>query len=297
MRTPAATRTHFITNIATQTVSGTLSAALGGGETVQVSTNGTTWVDATTTGTTWSVALTLPAGSGSLSVRTIDTASTTAAGTGHAFTLDTTAPAAPTIVQIGGLDSIIGSGSETADHTITGTTDACTTVALNFGTGRTAIPATVTGTTWSYTLLPADIAALGQGSGKTITATATDLGGNSAVTTSAPFGVDAVAPNAPTIGVISGIVNSGQVITGTTDAGTTVALKLLPGQNRSRRDGHRHHLELYPDRGRHHRARPGPRQDLHRHRDRPRRHLRPRHLRVVQRALQPHRNYHQGNGR
>ena len=156
--------------------------------------------------------------------RHVDIAVGTAAGTGPE------PPDAPTIVPIGGLNSIIGSGSRDGgphhhrDNRLRHRGHA----RLRRWQNRHA--PTVTGTTWSYTLQPADIAALGQGSGKTITATATDLGGNSTIATSASFGVDAVAPGAPTVDVISGIVNSGQVITGTTDAGTTVALNFGTGR-------------------------------------------------------------------
>ena len=44
----------FITNAASQTVSGTFTGTLGAGEKIQVSADGgTTWVDATPVGATW----------------------------------------------------------------------------------------------------------------------------------------------------------------------------------------------------------------------------------------------------
>jgi hypothetical protein len=84
----------FITNAASQTVSGTFTGALGAGETIQVSANGgATWVTATAGAGTWSAGgVTLSNGAGTLSVRTIDTAGNTTAGIGHSYTLDTTAP-------------------------------------------------------------------------------------------------------------------------------------------------------------------------------------------------------------
>ena len=77
-----------------QTVSGTFTGALGAGEKIQVSANGgTTWVDATAGPGTWSASgVTLSAGSGTLSVRSIDTAGNTTAGTGHSYTLQTSGP-------------------------------------------------------------------------------------------------------------------------------------------------------------------------------------------------------------
>ena len=43
----------FITNVASQTVSGTFTGTLGAGEKIQVSADGTTWVEATTGGGTF----------------------------------------------------------------------------------------------------------------------------------------------------------------------------------------------------------------------------------------------------
>jgi hypothetical protein len=138
-------------------------------------------------------------------------------------------PSSPTFDPIGGTDSIIG--VDPAELTITGTTDAGTTVALTFGIA-TPVSATVSGTFWSYTLLGPDITALGQGLGKTITATATDAGGTSGLVASSPFGVETVPPAAPTIdpiGVVGGdtVVSSlpgDAEVTGTTAPGSSVTL-------------------------------------------------------------------------
>ena len=87
----------FITNVASQTVSGTFTGALGAGEKIQVSANGgTTWVDATVgPGSSWSASgVTLSAGTGTLLVQSIDTAGNATAGTGHSYTLQTSGPSA-----------------------------------------------------------------------------------------------------------------------------------------------------------------------------------------------------------
>ena len=85
----------FITSVAAQTVSGSYSGTLGAGEKIQVSVDGTTWIDATAGAGTWSaIGVTLVAGAGTLSVRSIDTAGNTAAGIGHGYTLQTTGPSA-----------------------------------------------------------------------------------------------------------------------------------------------------------------------------------------------------------
>ncbi len=84
----------FITNTAAQTISGTLSANLAAGETVQVSLdNGATWATATaTTGAnTWSYNATL-AGSNTLKVRVRDAVDNAGVEYTQAYVLDTAAP-------------------------------------------------------------------------------------------------------------------------------------------------------------------------------------------------------------
>src|SRR5262249_13265863 len=91
----------FVTNVASQTVSGTFTSSLGAGETIQVSANGgTTWVDATPSGSTFSASgVALSSGNGTLSVRTIDGVGNVTAGTGHSYTLDTTDPTVASILH------------------------------------------------------------------------------------------------------------------------------------------------------------------------------------------------------
>ena len=114
---------------------------------------------------------------------------------------DTLAPAAPGI-NIVATDDIINRAEQTTTD-LTGTNEAGATITLCFGgtnaacdgggTSRTAADnVTVTGTTWSYTLIAADIAAMDQGP-ETLRATATDAAGNPAQATRAIF-VDTVAP-------------------------------------------------------------------------------------------------------
>jgi len=107
-------QSDYVTNAAVQTVTGTLTAALGAGEKVQVSantTNGTdgNWFDATVAGTQWLAQVVLSSGDGTLYVRTVDAAGnlTFAADSsdfgdavGIDYTLDTIKPvAAPGLVQ------------------------------------------------------------------------------------------------------------------------------------------------------------------------------------------------------
>jgi hypothetical protein len=89
--------TDFVTRQAAQTLSGTMSASLGVGETVLVSLdNGTNWTAAnnTTVGqSTWSAAGLTLTGSNTLKVKVRDLAGNDGPVTNQAYVLDTTAPA------------------------------------------------------------------------------------------------------------------------------------------------------------------------------------------------------------
>jgi hypothetical protein len=92
--------------------------------------------------------------------------------------------------------------------------------------------ATVQGGLWSYTLTDANLAVVGQGAGKSLTATQTrTVGGNDYTgTASATFAVDTTAPVGLAIDAVSGgAINaaertSGVSITGTAEAGARVQL-------------------------------------------------------------------------
>jgi hypothetical protein len=136
-----------------------------------------------------------------------------------------------TFDAIGGADSTISAAE--VGTPISGTVEAgVNDVTLNIGgLNRTA---SISGTTWSYTLNSDDLLALGQGTDKTITATATDTGGNATLATSAPFAIDTLEPPAPSIISISedtgtfandGITNDQTlVLSGTAEANSTVQI-------------------------------------------------------------------------
>ncbi|MCU4121977.1 Ig-like domain-containing protein [Variovorax sp. N23] len=89
-----ASSTDFITNIAAQSVSGTLSANLAAGETVMVSLdNGATWSAATATvgSTAWSLAGQTLSASNTLQVKVVDTAGNDGAVLSQAYVYDTAA--------------------------------------------------------------------------------------------------------------------------------------------------------------------------------------------------------------
>lgn len=86
--------TDRITNVAAQSVSGTLTGNLGVGERVQVSTDGgASWVNATASADQWALPEILQLmGNGSLQVRVIDQAGNIGAATRFDWQLDTVAP-------------------------------------------------------------------------------------------------------------------------------------------------------------------------------------------------------------
>ncbi len=186
----------FITNAASQTVSGTFIGALGAGEKIQVSADGTTWVDATPQDRTFSASgVTLSSGTGTLSVRTTDTVGNTTAGTGHSYTLDQSAPTAVATVTAISVDSgtagdfITNAASQTVSGTFTGA----------LGAGE-KIQVSADGTTWvDATPSGADLSASGvtlsSGTG-TLSVRTTDTAGNTTAGTGHSYTLDQAAPTA-----------------------------------------------------------------------------------------------------
>jgi hypothetical protein len=221
----------FITNSATQTVSGSYTGTLGAGESIQVSANGgSTWVTATADAVnhTWSAAgVVLSSAPGSsLQVRTTDLAANVTAGANNPnYTLDTTAPSL-SIASAGGSDNVVS--GQTGDNIVSGTADVGSSVVLSIG-ARALDTVVATGGAWSYGLTSDDLQAIGQG-GQTLTATTTDTAGN-VTTRTFGFVVDTLAPSAPAITVVHDDVNPGQgdiaqgLSTNDTDLTVTVALE------------------------------------------------------------------------
>ena len=143
----------------------------------------------------------------------------------------TSAPSAPTITSIGGLDSIVS--GQSGDNVIAGKAKAASIVTIKVGASVLGTATANASGDFSYVLTEANIGTLGQGSSKTVTATATDVAGNAgASATSSSFSVDTAAPSAPTITSIGGSdsIVSGQsgdnVVVGKAEAGSTVTIKL-----------------------------------------------------------------------
>lgn len=95
----------FITNVASQVVSGTLDAPLEAGEFVEISFNGgISWVAASAAGSQWSLAGVTLSGGGTLQVRVADAAGNHGSPWSHAYLLDTDAPTVGTPVRADLLD-------------------------------------------------------------------------------------------------------------------------------------------------------------------------------------------------
>ncbi|MGQ4694067.1 Ig-like domain-containing protein [Enterobacter asburiae] len=151
----------FLTSSTSYTLHGTLGAALGAGEFVQVSMDGgSTWVYATVSGTQWSYSdtRTLTDGSHNYQVRVVDQAGNVGATTSQAVTVDTHAPQyGVTIDSISEDTGQSGSDFITMDTTLTinGSLGSALAsderVQISLDGGNTWLDTTVTNQRWSYT--------------------------------------------------------------------------------------------------------------------------------------------------
>ncbi|OHC70527.1 MAG: hypothetical protein A3H93_04320 [Rhodocyclales bacterium RIFCSPLOWO2_02_FULL_63_24] len=131
------------------------------------------------------------------------------------YAIDTAVPSAPTINTVA-TDNILNAAEQTA--AITGTNEAGATVALTIGSNTRA--ATVTGTSWSYTLEAEDITAMGQGT-EMLSATQTDAAGNVSAAVTRGISVDTAGPTVSSValtnvaGAQNGYLNAGDTVTAT----------------------------------------------------------------------------------
>ena len=188
----------FITNTASQTITATLSGAPAGSDTVMGSLdNGSTWTDVTSkvsgSTLTWNgVTLT---SSSTLKLKITDAAGNDGGITSQAYTLDTSAPGAPSTPDMtSGTDSGTSSSDNiTSDNTptFTGTAESGSIVTLYDTDGTTVLgTATAAGGNWSITS-----SAVSSGS-HTMTARATDIAGNSSSASSGlSVTIDIAAPS------------------------------------------------------------------------------------------------------
>lgn len=192
-----ASGSDFITKTAAQTVSGTLSANLATGETVQVSFDGgATWLAATAAalGNAWSYDTTL-VGSGTFKARVIS-----AGGSGQEYSqtyaLDTTPPTAPTITS--------GNLTKNATPVISGKAPLDAVSVLVTVAGATYQVTPGTGGSWSLDLANPPVASgtlnLDANGNNAISATAVDLAGNVSTTgATQTLKIDTTPPSTPTL--------------------------------------------------------------------------------------------------
>ncbi|MDO9711744.1 DUF4214 domain-containing protein [Paracraurococcus lichenis] len=155
-----ASSTDFITNVAAQTVGGTLSAPLAAGDVVQVSLdNGAHWQAATSTAgsTSFTLAGVTLSGSGALQARVMGSLGSASDVLQQPYVLDQAAPTETVAIAAMTKDSgtagdfLTNDGS--AGRTITGTLSAALSaderLQVSSDGGATWVAATVSGTSWS----------------------------------------------------------------------------------------------------------------------------------------------------
>jgi Ca2+-binding RTX toxin-like protein len=225
----------FITSTAAQNISGTLSANLANGESVEVSLdNGTTWTTATAAvGTdTFSLAGQTLTASNVLEARVTNSTASGIATT-QAYVLDTIAPNEPsTPVLTSASDSgAQGDGiTNVTMLTVTGTAEAGSTVKLYDTDGTTVLGTSVTAGDGTYSITSSTLS----GGNHTLSVSATDTAGSvSPISSGTTVTIDTTAPAAPTLTLAhdTGLsatdgITSDPTIGVTAEAGATLLYKL-----------------------------------------------------------------------
>ena len=225
-------------NAANDTTGQALTGTAEAGSTVKIYLNGASTPAFTTTanaGGNWSQTVGhLADGSYSYTVTATDAAgNTSAASTALSFVVDTAAPAQPAAPSDSAdINGFVNAANDTTGQALTGTAEAGSTVKIYLnGASTPAFTTTANaGGNWSQT-----VGHLADGS-YSYTVTATDAAGNtSAASTALSFVVDTAAPAQPAApsdsADINGFVNAandttGQALTGTAEAGSTVKIYL-----------------------------------------------------------------------
>ena len=151
----------FLTSETSYTLNGTLGAALGNNEFVQISMDGgVTWVTATVSGTTWRYAdtRTLTDGDYTYQVRVVDQAGNVGSTTSQVITVDTQAPQYGITIDAisedtgqSGSDFITNDTTLTVNGTLGSALASDERVQISLDGGATWIDTTVNNTQWSYT--------------------------------------------------------------------------------------------------------------------------------------------------
>jgi hypothetical protein len=227
----------FITRTAAQTISGTLSANLASGETVEVSLNGGgSWATATSTIGTSTFAL---AGQTLVGDNVLMARVTNLSGDGSIFSqvyvLDATAPGKPSApsLTLGSDSGAPGDGiTNDATPTVTGTAEAGSTVTLYDTDGTTVLGTAVANGSGDYSITSSALTA----GGHTLLVHATDMAGNvGAFSSGFAITIDTSAPAQPATPILTAFSDSGTLgdgttndstptVTGAAEAGSTVRL-------------------------------------------------------------------------
>ncbi|MBR1092723.1 Ig-like domain repeat protein, partial [Bradyrhizobium manausense] len=234
--------TGATTNQATQTISGTVTAAAGEaavGSTVKLfdTVNGVTGQVGTATvgsGGAWSTSVTLAGnGSNSIVAQDTDAAGNTGSSTAVNFTLATTAPTIAITSPVAG-DNVINKTEAAAGVTITGTATAGSaavngqtatiTIVDSSNTIKDTYTTTVSSGAWSVNVTAAQAQGLADGS-YSIKANVSDAAGNAAPTASQAIVVDETAPTIAITSPVAGdnVINKTEAAAGVTITGTATA--------------------------------------------------------------------------
>ena len=234
-----ASASDFITNVAAQTITGTLSGPLGAGDVVQVSLdNGATWLTAAADagGMSFSLAAVLLSGSNTLLARVAAATGATGTQFTQAYVLDQVPPAEAVTIVAMTADSLVtgdfitnnGSAGRTVLGTLSASLAADETLQVSFDGGSSWISAIVAGTAWSV------IDAGSHSASWTIEGRVVDLAGNTGTLASRAVTLDITPPSA--LLAMAAASDSGPsssdaitkiarpVFAGVTEAGSAVAL-------------------------------------------------------------------------
>ncbi|ELX11797.1 putative surface layer protein [Janthinobacterium sp. HH01] len=207
--------TDLITNVAAQTISGTLSGALAAGESVQVSLdNGASWTSATAVAgsSSWLLAGQTLSGSGTLQVR-VSNVGGSSTPLSHSYALDTTAPATGSATVAFSADSGVAGDliTSTAAQTISGTLNAGLAagehveVSLNNGASWTSASGSTGSAAWT-------LAGQTISGSNTLQVRVVDTAGNAGPAGSSSYALDTTGPTASLSSNVS-VLKSGESAT------------------------------------------------------------------------------------
>ncbi|MYN44207.1 DUF4347 domain-containing protein [Pseudoduganella sp. FT93W] len=190
--------TDRITNVASQSVSGTLTASLADGESVQVSAdNGASWSIATASGTSWSLAApVIVNGNGSIRVRVVDAAGNIGSVSSFAYVLDNSAPT----TSFSNISFSNDTGASNSDRITRSAAQTITaTLSAPLDSGDLVYGSLDNGATWSDITSKVSASTLSWngvtlGGSNTLKLRVTDAAGNTGSATSAAYVLDTTAP-------------------------------------------------------------------------------------------------------